>query len=80
MTLEVKIVGFDGPEHPAFEVDVPPRAVNKVKKIAEVPSTDPDLMGSYPLNPRQVALIADPAHLTIDPSKFSYVLEAYEKV
>jgi hypothetical protein len=61
-------------------VDVPPRAVNKVRKIAEVPSTDPDLMSSYPLSPRQVALIADAAHLSIDPSRFSYFLEAYEKV
>jgi hypothetical protein len=80
MSLEAKIIGFDrASERATVEVGVPNAALDKVKKIADVPPTDPEILGSYPLNERQIAMIAEAAHITIDPSKCLYFLEAYEE-
>ena len=80
MSLEAKIVGFDrASDRATVEVDLPARALEAVRKIADVPSSDPDILGSYPLNERQIAMIAEVAHITIDSSKCRYFLEAYEE-
>jgi hypothetical protein len=80
MSLEVKIVGFDkASEALATEVDLPVDAFQRAKAIAKVPETDPDLLGSYPLDESQVRRIAELAHLPIDPGAYAYFLEAYEQ-
>jgi hypothetical protein len=61
------------------EVELPASALNRVKKIADVPATDPDLVGAYPLTERQLAMIAEAAHITVEPNRFQYFLEAYEE-
>jgi hypothetical protein len=79
MSLEVKIVGFDkSSERLVFEKPVPVGAVAYVKTIADVPATDHDLLGSYPLTAAQVSKVAAAAQITIDPTEFSYFLEADE--
>jgi hypothetical protein len=79
MTIEAKIVGFDrSSDLVAFELDVPNAVLEQVKKIAKVPASDPDLLGSYPLSQQQIAMIADAAHARIDPAQCKYFLEAYE--
>jgi len=79
MSAEAKIIGFDrSSELLAVELDVPSSAVDRVKKIADVPLSDPDLLGSCPLDEQQLARIAEAAHMAIDPSKFLYFLEAYD--
>ncbi len=79
MSLDAKIVGFGrSSDQIEVEVDVPPNALRAVMRIAQVPSRDPDLMGTYSLDQRQLAMIADAVRVTIDPLKFAYFLEAYE--
>jgi hypothetical protein len=77
MTLDAKIVGF-GRSSDRIEValDIPPDALAAVMRIAEVPDSDPDLIGTYPLNERQLAMIAETVHVTVDPPGLSYFLEA----
>ena len=76
MTVEVRIVGFDQRERVAFEAAIPAGAVSAVKKIAGVPASDPDLTGSYRLKIQQVREIADAAHISVAPARFTYFLEA----
>jgi hypothetical protein len=79
MNTEAKIVGFDRFSQVALvELDIPKLTLPKVREIAQVPDTDPDLLGSYPLTERQVAQIADVAQISVDPRGYSYFLEAYE--
>ena len=76
--FDVKIVGFDkASEQIALELQVPNWALARVKGIAHVPESDPDLMGSYPLDGDQIRMVADAAHLAVDTDRYSYLLEAY---
>jgi hypothetical protein len=78
VTVEVRIVGFGRrSERVAFEAHVPPPSVAKVRAIAKVPASDPDLTGSYPLDRRQIAAVAEEVHIHVDPSRLDYFLEAY---
>jgi len=80
MTIEAKIVGFDrSSDLAAVELAVPRVVLAQVKRIADVPASDPDLLGSYPLDDRQVIKIAETAHITVDPVKYAYFLEAYDE-
>jgi len=80
MRIEAKIVGFDKiSERLAFEAGLPGRVLETVKAIACVPESDPDLVGSYPLDGRQVASIAAAAQVSLDPGRFDYFLEADEE-
>jgi hypothetical protein len=77
MRVEVSIVVFDGhTQRVAVEHPVPPAAVPAARRIANVPATDPDLMGAYPLDAEQARQIAAVANITIDPI-FDWFLEAY---
>lgn len=76
MRVEVSIVGFDRPTARAVEHPVPPAAVPAARRIANVPATDPDLMGAYPLDTGQARQIAAVANITIDPARFDWFLEA----
>lgn len=79
MSVEAKIVGFDrASERIAVEIDVSDSVLDRVKLIAGVPSSDPELLGSYPLDAGQLAMIADKAHIAVDPARFQYFLEAYD--
>jgi hypothetical protein len=74
-----KIVGFGrASEWVAVEIDVSDSVLDRVKLIAGVPSSDPELLGSYPLDARQLAMIADEVHMSVDPVRFQYFLEAYD--
>jgi hypothetical protein len=80
MSVQVKIVGFDrASDLVGIEMGVPPAHVTRVRQIAAVPATDPEIMGSYPLDDAQVATIADAACMEIDPGKFVYFLESYDE-
>ncbi len=80
MRIEAKIVGFDKvSERMAFEAGLPGWALETVKAIASVPESDPGLVGSYPLDEGQVASIAAAAHLSLEPDRFDYYLEADEE-
>ena len=80
MSVEAKIVGFDRSSDLAgIELNVPPQVLPRVMQIADVPDTDPDLLGCYPLDAVQVARIAEIAQIIIDPDRFIYFLEAYEE-
>ncbi len=79
MSFEAKIIGFGrASDRIEVELDIPAAALRTVMDIAEVPSTDPDLIGTYPLNERQLAMIADAVDAAIDPRRFTYFLEAYD--
>jgi hypothetical protein len=79
MSYVAKLVGFDRTsEQLGVELTIPAHAVSTVKQIAEVPASDPDIIGSYPLDDKQLLLIADAAHVTVDAAKFTYFLEASE--
>jgi antitoxin (DNA-binding transcriptional repressor) of toxin-antitoxin stability system len=68
--LEVLIVGYGADDLVAVEKSVPPEAVRKARKLANVPADDPDLALAYPLTEAQAREIADV------PPGFSYFLEA----
>lgn len=77
MNIEAKIVGFDkSSELMASESEIPLAALPKVREIAQVPDTDPDLLGSYPLDAQQVKVIAELLHLSLDPERDAFFLEA----
>jgi len=76
--LEVTIVGFDRhTERVAVEHPVPPAALTAAMLIANVPPTDPDLVGAYPLDADQARQIAELINITIEPDRFDWFLEAF---
>jgi hypothetical protein len=78
MHVEVSIVGFDRhTERVAVDHPVPPAAVTAAMLIANVPPTDPDLIGAYPLDAEQARQIAELAHISIEPASLDWFLEAY---
>jgi hypothetical protein len=78
MDVEVSIVGYDRQtERLAVEHPVPPAAVTAAMLIANVPPTDPDLIGAYPLTEEQARQIAEVANISIEPAQFDYFLEAH---
>ena len=78
MHLEVTIVGFDRhTERVAVEHPVPPAALTAAMLIANVPPTDPDLVGAYPLDADQARQIAELINITIEPDRFDWFLEAF---
>ncbi len=80
MSVDVRIVGLDlMTEVVSTEISVPSEARLEVMRIAGVPETDPELMGSYPLGEHQLRLITDTTHIVIEPRKCSYFLEANEE-
>jgi hypothetical protein len=73
MDVEVSIVGYDRQTgRLAVEHPVPPAAVPAAQAIANVPATDPDLIGTYPLDAEQARQIAELANITIEPDRFDY--------
>ena len=79
MTIEGKIVGFDrSSDEIAVELDLPSHLLDCVKSIVNVPSSDPDLIGTYKLNETQVRRIAETTHLAFEPTRFAYFLEGRE--
>lgn len=77
--IDARIVGFDkASESLVVDLPVPAAALERVKRIAEVPAADPDLMGAYPLTAEKVKLAAEAAHVIIDPGRYDYFLEVYE--
>nr|WP_294553022.1 hypothetical protein [uncultured Rhodopila sp.] len=78
MRVDGKIIGFDHKtELAVIEEDIPAHLLMDVMRIADVPDTDPELLGCYPLTERQIADIAKAARISIDPEKFEYFLEGY---
>ena len=49
-----------------------PAAVPAAQAIANVPATDPDLIGAYPLDAEQARQIAELANNTIEPDRVDY--------
>jgi hypothetical protein len=79
MTIEGKIIGFDRQSDMAgVELDLPSELLDRVRIIANVPASDPDLIGSYQLDNAQIRQIAETTHLAFDPKRFSYFLEGHE--
>jgi hypothetical protein len=79
MSFDAKIIGFGrATDRIEVEVDVPAHALQAVMQIADVPASDLELIASYPLSERQLAMIAEAVHVTVDPAKFTYFLEAYD--
>jgi hypothetical protein len=75
--VEVSIVGYDrGTERVVAEHPIPPTTVTAAMPIANVPPTDPDLVGAYPLDAEQARQIAELINVTIDPANFDWFLEA----
>ena len=54
-----------------------PAAVTAALLIANVPPTDPDLVGAYPLTAEQARQIAELINITIEPAQFDWFLEAH---
>lgn len=62
-----------------LELTLQADVVERVKEIAHVPPSDPDIIGSYPLDARQLSMIADVARVDVDSGKFRYFLESFEE-
>jgi hypothetical protein len=70
------LVGFDrATKRFATEVAVPRGSWSAARQIANVPASDPDLLGSYSLTEAQVRQIATIAQIILD-VRFEWVLEA----
>lgn len=79
MNIDIRIVGFDRQsELLGTEFPIPAECDANVRAIARIPETDPYVLGSYALDTQQVNAIADLAHITIDPTRYTYFLEAYQ--
>jgi hypothetical protein len=78
MTAEVKLTAYDKQtELLAAELAVPRKWIGYARRVAGVPSTDPLLLGVYPLTPDQAAQIARKAALKLDPTEYDFCLEAF---
>jgi hypothetical protein len=76
MGVAVRVIGFDrSTERYATELAVPSHNWTKAREIAEVPASDPELMGSYPLDDVQARQIAAVTGLLMDP-RLDWFLEA----
>lgn len=77
MTPGVKLTAYDKEtERLVAAAALPAGVVTEARRIAKVPSSDPELQGVYPLTGEQVAAIATKAGIKLDPDKFDYCLEA----
>jgi hypothetical protein len=82
MSGSVKLTGYDKrTEFMAVEFDVPSEAVKYAREIANVPETDPGILGAYPLSFDQAVLIARAAldRDVPDLSVYDFFLEAIEE-
>lgn len=77
MNADVKLTGYDKrTEFLSVAIDLPYEVLDFARRVAEVPVTDPDILGVYPLSPQQAAQIAGKARLSLDPTEYDYCLEA----
>jgi len=76
MGVAVRVIGFDrSTERYADEVVVQRHLWDDARRIAAVPATDPDLMGSYPLDEMQARQIAAVIGVRLNP-RLDWFLEA----
>jgi hypothetical protein len=69
MDVEVSIVGYDRQTTSRRRTPRAPAAVPAAQAIANVPATDPDLIGAYPLDAELARQIAELANITIEPDR-----------
>jgi hypothetical protein len=80
MALMYEVNGYDHQTgRLAVSYNVPERKIALVKKIAEIPVSD-DGLGSYPLNPDQIAEIARTLKAEIAHASPNFFLEPYEEL
>jgi hypothetical protein len=76
MGVAVRAVGFyRSTERYAGEVAIPRHVWADARRIAAVPATDPDFMGSYPLDEVQVRQISALIGVSLNP-RLDWLLEA----
>lgn len=75
---EIALVGYDHQtEFIAAEYKIPASVIEQAKKIANVPSDDPDVAHAYELEPSAAKNIADMIPVQIDTSKCDFFLEGF---
>ncbi|HTT78475.1 MAG TPA: hypothetical protein VMF86_02245 [Stellaceae bacterium] len=78
MAFIYKLVGFDRKtERLAAAYDIPSALVESAREIAGIASR-PEIVGDWPLTPRQAAAIADMIDQRIDLGCQDFALEPYE--
>lgn len=65
-----RVLGYDHDEL-VFEIPVPAEQIDRARTLAQVPETDPDMVGSYPLTKEAVSEIVDL------PPGFSAIVSTY---
>jgi hypothetical protein len=80
MSLVIQLSGYDKrTELIAAEHPVPANRADRVKQIAAVTKTDPDVLGAYPLDEAQAAQIAGEINQPINPKLYDWFLQGYEE-
>lgn len=78
MTVIHRLVGYDPrTDAIASQHDIPSATLARVKRIAEVPSTDPDAADSYVLTAAQAREVAALLGVTLDARPMDYCLESF---
>ena len=77
MTPGVKLTAYDKQtERLVAAASVPSEVMTEVRRIAQVPASDPDLRGVYPLTAAQLTAIAAKLGARLDAERYDYCLEA----
>ena len=77
MNADIVLSGYDRDTEFLVTLDiVPAYRLAAVSRIAAVPSSDPDLLGVYPLTDAQAERIAVLAGADLDLERYEYCLEA----
>lgn len=79
MNVVHRLVGYDRKTQSiAFEKDIPRDRLGTVKKIANVPPTDPDAVHDYELTTMQARDLAGYLGAAIDADRLQFFLEAFD--
>jgi hypothetical protein len=73
-----RITGYEKrSERLEIEHDVPPERLSDLMKLAHVPSTDVDALGSYRLEPEAVRKAANQLHVILNTEAYDWFLEPF---
>jgi hypothetical protein len=79
MRMIHRLVGYDRTtERVQSQHDIPAGRLPLIREIAHVPASDPDMIGSYPLEAAQARDVAGILNIKIDVADQTFFIEAYD--
>ncbi len=78
MTVIYRLIGYDRKtERQRVHYDLSPDFVSALRQLLEVPATDPEMIGAYPVDSHAIAKVAKLTNLKLDPD-YDFFVQPFE--